>query len=250
ETAFAEYIIKNAVEGAVLKCSEKTLPVDKLDKYVIITNHFVGLLRNLSRFMNIDILEAIAYARAFNLDIFDDLEMLNGVAKAIVDRLVNLREDLDIAWSYEIQYTTELKIIKMHKGVRSEFVINQKLLGKPEAMELRKYQDEVMEPFRDKVSLEKKEEVYNILTPVQMINIIEQMGQKGISIQRFKGLGEMNAEQLWETTLNPKNRTLLRVTIEDAALADETFAMLMGSVVEPRRDFIQENALKVANLDV
>ena len=250
ETAFAEYIIKNAINEATLKYGDKNINDDELDKYIIKVNHFVNLLKNLSRFMNIDILEAVAYAGAFDMKIFEDAELLNSKAKAIVDRLNQLKTDIDIHWDYEAEYITELKITKTHKGVKSEFIINQKLFTKPEATELAKYQQEVENIFVNSVSFEKKEDKYDVKTPIELMNIINQVGQKGISIQRFKGLGEMNAEQLWETTLNPENRTLLRVTIEDAAIADETFATLMGNVVEPRRDFIQENALKVANLDI
>ena len=161
-----------------------------------------------------------------------------------------MKNDPDIQWLYEINNQSELKIIKSHKGIKNEFIINEKLINKPESLEINKYQENIYSIFNRKLYFIKKDEAFEINTPIELMNLIEQIGQKGISIQRFKGLGEMNAEQLWETTLNPENRTLLKVTIEDAAIADETFATLMGNVVEPRRDFIQENALKVVNLDV
>ena len=250
ETAFAEYITKNAINDAVLHYGSDILMEEKLDKYILKVNHFVNLITSLSRFSNLDILEAVGYAGAFDLKIFENTDLLKQKAEKMVERLNQLRDDLDAHWDYEVDYATELKLIKTHKGVKTEFVVNQTLLAKPEAVEAGKHQDDVYSIPYENMVFEKKEEKYNIKTPVELINIINQVGQKGISIQRFKGLGEMNAEQLWETTLNPENRTLLRVTIEDAAVADETFATLMGNVVEPRRDFIQENALKVVNLDV
>ena len=89
-----------------------------------------------------------------------------------------------------------------------------------------------------------------ITRPSELLDAILSAGRKGLSIARYKGLGEMNAEQLWETTLDPENRALLQVKVEDADVTDEIFTRLMGDIVEPRRDFIQENALNVANLDV
>ena len=250
ETSFAEYIINNAISDAILKSENDELLGKNLDEYIIKTNHLTNLIKNLSRFLNINILEAIAYADAFDLKMFNEPALLEEKAKKITERLNSLKDDIDIHWSYEIDYSSELKIIKTHKGVKNEFIINQKLMSKPEAVEINKHQKNVYSMFNGKLLFNKKDETFEMYTPLDLMNVIEQVGQKGISIQRFKGLGEMNAEQLWETTLNPENRTLLKVTIEDAAIADETFATLMGNIVEPRRDFIQENALKVVNLDI
>jgi DNA gyrase subunit B len=97
---------------------------------------------------------------------------------------------------------------------------------------------------------EVKGKTIQVTRPSELLDAILAAGRKGLKFQRYKGLGEMNAEQLWETTLDPSNRSLLRVEADQADVADEIFTRLMGDVVEPRREFIQENALSVANLDV
>ncbi|MFR6312401.1 MAG: DNA topoisomerase IV subunit B, partial [Anaerofustis stercorihominis] len=98
--------------------------------------------------------------------------------------------------------------------------------------------------------LEKQKKVWYLYSDEQLEEKLQEIGRDKIGLQRYKGLGEMNGEQLWDTTMNPENRTLLQVSIDDAAYADEIFSILMGDQVQPRKDFITENARKVQNLDI
>ena len=100
------------------------------------------------------------------------------------------------------------------------------------------------------ITLTAKDKEHQITGPVALVDTVMELGRKGVGIQRYKGLGEMNPNQLWETTLDQNARTLLQVKVSHADDAEEVFSTLMGDMVEPRRDFIQNNALKVANLDV
>jgi DNA gyrase subunit B len=129
-------------------------------------------------------------------------------------------------------------------------VIDGPLTRSAEARKLDALADELQAVYQKPGIFAVKDKETRISSPTELFAAVLEAGRKGVTIQRYKGLGEMNPDQLWETTLDPEARTLLQVRINHADEADEIFSTLMGDVVEPRRDFIQENALKVANLDV
>lgn len=137
------------------------------------------------------------------------------------------------------------------KGVRKSTVLSHNLFTRPEFKKLQSIFKELsrlgLPPF---VVTEDGKEIAEIETLRDLFTLVDERGRKGLTITRYKGLGEMNPEQLWETTMDPANRMLLQVSIEDAIEADEIFTVLMGDDVEPRRKFIEENALKVKNLDI
>ncbi len=147
--------------------------------------------------------------------------------------------------------TWELRFPAGVHGVRRQTFVNAEMVRSPEFFELRKLAVELRGTLVEPITLQ-----HGAALPVTMqgwddiATDIEETGRKGLQIQRYKGLGEMNADQLWETTMDPAKRNLLRVKVDEVAEADGIFTKLMGDLVEPRRQFIEENALNVRNLDV
>ena len=143
-----------------------------------------------------------------------------------------------------------LRFERTLRGVTSRFRLEAALVRSPEARRLDEKAAEFQSVYAKPGRLKTKDKEHTIHGPVALIDTVLETGRKGVTIQRYKGLGEMNPDQLWETTLDAEARTLLQVKVSQADSAESIFSTLMGDLVEPRRDFIQSHALEVANLDV
>lgn len=144
-----------------------------------------------------------------------------------------------------------INLSRKKEGLTETHDITPAMLEKPSMLKLMKHEEKLVNLLGKGEFVGKGDEDGKpVTTPSEFVTTVLAAGRQGLGIQRYKGLGEMNPDQLWETTLNPENRTLLQVAVDDAQKADEVFSTLMGDVVEPRRDFIQENALTVQNLDI
>jgi len=177
------------------------------------------------------------------------------------------RSDPEATWSGSASEDGGYHLVRVWRGVSDHYILDAAFVVSAEARKLHTLCAEQVDTYAagsrlvtikaaERAAEEEEGEApadtrgVAISRPSDLLDAILAAGRKGLSIARYKGLGEMNAEQLWETTLDPTNRSLLQVTVEQADVADEIFTRLMGDVVEPRREFIQENALSVANLDV
>tara|TARA_B100000700_G_scaffold90046_1_gene101590 strand:- start:655 stop:3084 length:2430 start_codon:yes stop_codon:yes gene_type:complete len=208
-------------------------------------------IKSLSKSINIDLIERMAISGALDVGLLDDSEKAKVVAEFVSKSLNKFAIAGENGWE-GIYIEEEKKYIFKHdrRGVISEYVIDKSILNSSDARKLEKDAAELQETYFSGAILVKGEDSYSISGPSDLYKTSIDLGRKGLSIQRYKGLGEMNPDQLWETTLDPDARTLLKVSIDDAAEADNVFATLMGEEVEPRRNFIQERALEVENIDI
>jgi len=249
EQALQNYVIDNALNNAILKSKAGDRSGADLHDFVSKLGKFSHLISSLSRVMQADIAENLCLAGAFAKDWMDNAAKTKSLV-AKIEKIFAAGADEDVSWSVAIKDSHDIEISKESRGVKTPYLIKKSYFDLPEVSILAQLQEQIAADFADKVKFIRSEEEKVARKPVELMNMVLETGKKGVSIQRFKGLGEMNAEQLWETTLDPANRTLLQVKVDQFDEADQTFSTLMGNVVEPRREFIQENALKVANLDV
>ena len=249
EQALQSYVIDNALNNAILKTKSGDRVGADLHDFVTKLTRFNGLINSISRVIPANIAQDLALAGAFNRKWIDDENEAKFLAKKIEEIFAQSLEE-DVKLTVSISADSDIEIVKESRGVRTPFVVKKAYFDLPEADALNKVANEILSDFESEVKFVRGEEEKSTNKPTKLMEIILEAGKRGVTTQRFKGLGEMNAEQLWETTLDPSNRTLLQVKVEQYDEADETFSTLMGNVVEPRREFIQDNALKVVNLDV
>jgi DNA gyrase subunit B len=177
-----------------------------------------------------------------------DLETRAGL---VAGKLDTIAEETERGWTARLRDDGAVALAREVRGVKEFHVLDRALLGSIDARRLNGMAGELAEVYGLPAKLRRKEAEHEVASPSQLLETVFALGRKGVShIQRYKGLGEMNPEQLWETTLDRESRTLLQVKLGDLTEADEIFSKLMGDIVEPRREFIQDNALSVANLDV
>jgi DNA gyrase subunit B len=172
------------------------------------------------------------------------------VAEYVARRLDALAPPLEREWTGTRDETGTLVFARTLRGVPERFRIDASLVPSQEARALDEMAGELQKAYAKHGKLSSKDKEYVVTGPVSLFDAVMEVGRRGTQIQRYKGLGEMNPDQLWETTLDPNARSLLQVRISHEDEAQQLFSTLMGDVVDPRREFIQDNALKVVNLDI
>jgi len=246
ERALEDYLFSTGIEDAVLRlASGEEIAGGDLQKVVEQTRVIRTTLKGLHARYNREVIEQAAIAGVLNPVMLEDARTAEQAAAYIAKRLDALADETERGWTGRFTDGSFL-FERTVRGVKEIAVIDQALLASAEARKLDEYAPALQQIFprpTPPAMLRRKDETIAIHGPVGLFDALTAAGRKGISMQRYKGLGEMNPEQLWETTLDINARSLLQVKVKEGEDADNTFAELMGDLVEPRRDFIQNNAL-------
>lgn len=255
QAAFEDYLIGSGLDEASLELSSGEVRSGAdLRAAVEDALNVRKLLDGLHSRYDRRVVEQAAIAGALDPDLFNDLGRANAMAETVATRLDAISEDIERGWTGRLQTSNDgtggFVFERMLRGVKEVAALDMALIASADARQLSRLSQRLGEVYGASPRLKRRETSEDVSGPMQLLDLVFASGRRGVTMQRYKGLGEMNAEQLWETTLDPNVRSLLKVNVNDVADADSLFSRLMGDDVEPRRDFIQENALSVANLDV
>jgi len=196
------------------------------------------------------VVEQAAIINALDPEVVADEAQATPLAEKLAERLDVLADEVERGWQGAPDGAGGIRVWRTVRGVEEAYALDANLLASADVRKLRQMIAGLDSLYDGPAVLSRKDGNHPIFGPFSLYRSVTEFGRKGISLQRYKGLGEMNPEQLWETTLDPNARTLLQVKVKESDDADVIFTQLMGDLVEPRRDFIQDNALSVANLDV
>ncbi len=252
EKALEDYLISLASKSVQIKAGDRDLDEEEIRNFLVQAARYRDLAYRLGRLFPPELLHVVITMEDIRQGNLKTVEQTQAIATRLMERLQNrervatvsvepVRDDpYGYALSVKLRYSGKLKTLK----------VDALFLESEELRELRDIVNEFhsMAPLPWTVTV--KDGDHEARSPVEIINLAEDEGRRGITIQRYKGLGEMNPDQLWDTTMDPDNRTLLKVELLEREETDEIFTVLMGDAVEPRREFIETNALNVRNLDV
>jgi DNA gyrase subunit B len=250
ERALEDYLIVTGLEDSVLRtASGEALAGPDLRALVEPARPIRTTLPGLHRRHNRQVVEQAAIAGVLDAKIFRDPEKAAAAAPYIARRLDSLSEETERGWEGQFTEGEGFLFTRTVRGVTEAAVLDQALLGSADARKLDEFAQALQVNYARPGALRRKDDETPIYGPVGLFEVVTEFGRKGVSLQRYKGLGEMNPGQLWETTLDINARSLLQVKVKEVDEADDIFTKLMGELVEPRREFIQDNAL-TASVDV
>ena len=248
QAALDDYLIQQGIDSAVLRLgSGAEMAGADLGRVVEEARQMKRVLDAFPTHYPRHILEQAAIAGAFVPGAVD--ADLQGVADRVAARLDQIAQEYERGWRGRITQDHGIRLARILRGVEEVRTLDGPILRGGEARKTGQFTKNLQEVYGTSASLVRKDREQLIQGPLDLLAAILQEGEKGLTLQRYKGLGEMNPEQLWETTLDPDARTFLQVKIDDMVEADDLFTKLMGDVVEPRRELIEQNALSVENLD-
>jgi len=249
ERALEDYLIASGLEEAVLRLySGEHRAGEDLRQLVEQARVIRNVLNGLHSRYNRQVVEQAAIAGVLTPDIFGDRQKAVEAAKYIARRLDALSDETERGWQGEFK-DEGFRFERTVRGVKEVAILDHALLGSADARKLDEHAVTLQQTYPRLATLHRKDEDIAIHGPVGLFEAVTNAGRKGLTLQRYKGLGEMNPGQLWETTLDANARSLLQVNVKAIDEADDIFTKLMGDIVDPRREFIQENAL-TASVDV